>query len=147
MSIDFPCISWNDMGADDVAGSAPKPHTDLVFPTTTQKAIKAQKCIAFEEAIVRLIRWAVGDVCGKCGKVVDITTQMLATCLMVKWRCSDDDHHVHGRWSSQPNLLGMKAGNLLVPVCHILAGNSYVKTALFCKFFKLGFVGESNYYR
>jgi hypothetical protein len=41
---------------------------------------------------------------------------------------------------------GMKAGNLLVPVCHILSGNSYVKTVLFAKFLKLGFVGESNYY-
>ena len=43
----------------------------------------------------------------------------------------------------------MKAGNLLLHICHMLSGNNYVKTALFANFLKLGFVGdgEANYYR
>ena len=38
-------------------------------------------------------------------------------------------------------------GNLLVPVCHVLSGNSYVNTALFARFLRLGFVIEENYRR
>ena len=111
----------------------PLPKTNLIYQTSKQEAITDQKCIAFQGAIMRLIRLAVGATCSQCCAPLTFTTTMCATCMMVKWRCPHLERHVHGCWSSQPNLLGMKAGNLLVPVCHVLAGNSYVKTALFAK--------------
>ena len=74
------------------------------------------------------------------------TTIMYATCMMVKWMCSRRQQHAHGIWSSQPDLLGMNMGRLLVPACHALSGNSYVKIALFAKFLRLGFVIEENYH-
>ena len=142
-NIDFSDVTWEEMG-DDVDA---EPKTNLVFQTTKQRAIDDLKCIAFEQSLRKLLEWAVGDSCSHCDEPVTFTTRMYGTCMMISWRCSYREKHLHGRWSSQPNLLGMKAGNLLLPVCHVLAGNSYTKTALFAKFLKLGFVGERNYYR
>ena len=147
--------SWNGVGVEepqDVPDAGPKvikaaPKQNLVYRTTKQVAIDEVKCIAFEGPIMQLVELAVGRECKQCKEPVTFIPTMYGTCLMVKWGCSYSKLHSSGQWASQPNLFGMKAGNLLVPVCHILSGNSYVKTALFAKFLKLGFVGHANYYR
>ena len=144
MNISFPDVSWENLGEEDVPS---KVYTNLVFRTTKQEAIDDPKCIAFEASIMKLLHMAVGMECCQCKRPLTFTTTMYATCMMVQWKCLQSNLHTSGVWASQPNLFGMKAGNLLVPVCHMLSGNSYVKTALFAKFLKLGFVGEANYYR
>ena len=128
---------------DDPPPKLGKSHSNLVYKVSKDDAIKDKKCVAFEGAIVKLIRLAVGKNCNLCNEPINITIKMYASCMMVRWRCSYGEEHISGVWSSQPNLFG----NLLLPVCPALVGNSYLKTALFDKFFKLGFVGEANYYR
>ena len=130
-NIDFSDASWEEMGDDGEAGS----KTNLVFQTNKQRAIDDLKCIAFEESLRKLLEWAVGDSCSQSDEPVTFTTRMYATCMMISWRSSYREKLLHGHWSSQPNLIGMKAGNLLLPACLALAGNSY--TALFAKFLKL----------
>jgi hypothetical protein len=148
-NISFPDATWENLevGDEDVTHRSNKRRTNFIFKTSKQEAISEKKCIAFEGAILKLIHFAVGKTCSLCHEPIDFTTTMYATCMMIKWKCSYGEKHIEGIWSSQPNLFGMKAGNLLVPVCHMLSGNSYVKTALFAKFLNLGFVGQSNYYR
>ena len=124
---------------------------NITIEMTLQEIRNAPKCVAFNQCLVELVKSFVGWCCVKCQHSLDFTTSIVGTCLIVRWSCPGQEKyqkgHTKGSWSSQPRFENMWAGNMLVPTCLALSGNSYQKLALYAKFLKLGFISKSSFYR
>jgi DNA-directed RNA polymerase subunit RPC12/RpoP len=119
-------------------------HTKLFhksnYKWTDKEAATAPKCIAFVDSIVELIERLSPSRCPKCNSTIVLDWRFIGSCLHVEWHCPSFPKHFHQRWSSQPRLYGLYAGNILLPTCIAISGNSYKKIALMMKFLNLGSV-------
>jgi hypothetical protein len=123
-------------------------HSKFTRHMDAGACIHDSKCIAFNSCLQQLVMNAVGKQCNKCQAQVTFSFSMRGTCFLATWTCGGTGRdHNRGSWASQPLLHGMYAGNLLLPACLDLSGNSYTKIALMFSFMKMKFVSEANFYR
>jgi len=119
----------------------------LIGDVSQGKVISELKCIAFNSVLIDIVKRAIGSKCSKCRSVLNFSSIMRGTALVLTWKCLAHPASHCGSWSSQPRFGGTYACNLLLPSSLLISGNSYCKVALMASFMNLGFVTEANFYR
>ena len=100
---------------------------------------KQRKYIVFETSLHQLMRR-----CPSCGDVLSEKqwtrkgSQISVTLTCLKGHCN--------RWSSQPDVQGSSAGNLLLPAAILFAGSTYQTFAKVAQIFGLAIISESEFY-
>ena len=77
--------------------------------------------------------------------MLEYKTTYIGTCLVVSWGCNAI--HFGGRWTSQPTVHKLRAGNLLLASSLLLSGNSYTKIGLMFKFMNMQYISQSLFYQ
>ena len=124
--------SMSSSGAASEQGEASVNNTTSVDDDT--------KFIAFNSCIQSLLHY-----CPSCGAPTDSLTQFCTgTLLTVNISCLNG-HDV--KWTSQPLIAGMPAGNLNVAAAILFSGQTYQRLSHFADILKIVFISESTYYR
>jgi hypothetical protein len=117
------------------------------FEMSVEDVIKAEKCIVFTEQVLKLLKSLHGETCKHpgCDKMLEYKTTYIGTCLVVSWGCNAINFG--GRWTSQPTVHKLRAGNLLLASSLLLSANSYTKIGLMFKFMNMQYISQSLFYQ
>ena len=117
-------------------------ESDTEYSFSAQSIVKERKFIIFGSSLDSLLMRVLCNLCGK--PVNDCEKYTKGTAIICHLNCING--HQMFRWSSQPYLGKMPAGNLFCSAATFFSGETHTHLNNFCKFINLQFIGHTKFY-
>ena len=117
-------------------------ESETEYSFSAESIVKERKFIIFESSLDSLLMRILCNLCGK--PVNDCKKYTKGTAIICHLNCING--HQMFKWSSQPYLGKMPAGNLLCSAATFFSGETHTHLNNFCKFINLQFIGHTKFY-